>query len=336
MVAGAFPLMAMTGEPTDDELLAEAVDWRMRIDAAPEDGAVRAALDAWLARSAAHRRAYADVERLARVADALPADYENLQAADEAELSRPAPPARARSVRRAGYAAVALAACLAFLFLPSLQLWMAADYSTGTAELRTITLEDGSIVSLDAGSAVATQYSAARREVTLLSGRAFFEVVPAADRPFVVIAQDVTVTVTGTAFDVGRSGDAVSVAVQSGTVEVATARSKGNAVSLVRGERLTVDRKLDQMAKSEIAPGDVAAWRERRLIVDKATLAEVAEELGRHYAGVVVLPGRGLAERRVSGVFDLRQPVEALQAAVRTHGGSTTRITPYLVVVSGP
>lgn len=328
--------MAMTGEPTDDDLLAEAVDWRMRIDAAPDDKAVRVALDVWLARSDAHRRAYADVDRMARVADALPPDYEDLPATFKAEPLQPVRPTRLRTIRRAGYAAVALAACLAFLFLPSLQLWMAADYSTGTAELRTITLEDGSTVSLDAGSAVAAQYGAARREVTLLSGRAFFEVVPAADRPFVVVAEDVTVTVTGTAFDVGRSGDAVSVAVQSGTVEVATARIKGMAVSLVRGERLSVDRKSDQMAKSDIDPADVAAWRERRLIVDKATLAEVVDELGRHYAGVVMLPDRGLAERRVSGVFDLRQPVEALQAAVRTHGGSTTRITPYLVVVSGP
>ncbi|TAJ84247.1 MAG: DUF4974 domain-containing protein [Reyranella sp.] len=336
MVAGALPLVAMTGEPTDDDLLAEAVDWRMRIDAAPEDRAVRAALDAWLAGSNARRRAYADVERMARVASDLPPGYENLQAPLEAEPLRPAPPAGLRAARRAGYAAVALAACLAFLFLPSLQLWLAADYSTGTAELRTITLEDGSIVSLDAGSAVATHYGTARREVTLLSGRAFFEVVPAADRPFVVVAEDVTVTVTGTAFDVGRSGDAVSVAVQSGTVEVATARGKGTVVPLVRGQRLSIDRKSERMAKSEIVPADVAAWRERRLIVDKATLAEVVEELGRHYPGVVMLPDRGLAERRVSGVFDLRQPVEALQAAVRTHGGSTTRITPYLVVVSGP
>ena len=49
-----------------------------------------------------------------------------------------------------------------------------------------------------------------------------------------------------------------------------------------------------------------------------------------------MLSDRKLAQRRVSGVFDLRQPVEALQAAVRTHDGSITRVTPYLVVISGP
>jgi ferric-dicitrate binding protein FerR (iron transport regulator) len=33
---------------------------------------------------------------------------------------------------------------------------------------------------------------------------------------------------------------------------------------------------------------------------------------------------RALGDRLVSGVFDLRQPIEALQAAVRTHDGSVT------------
>ena len=329
----------MTGEPTDDDLLAEAVDWRMRLDAAPGDAAVRAALDAWLAKSAARRRAYADVERLVRVADTLPADYEDLQSEAKSPPDSPpvrSLPVRSRAARRAGYAAIALAACLAFLFLPTLQLWLASDYRTSTAELRTITLEDGSVVSLDAGSAVAVRYVASRREVALLSGRAFFQVVPAADRPFVVVAEDVTVTVTGTAFDVGSSGDIVSVAVQSGTVEVASSRDKGTVARLTRGERLEIDRTSGRTAKSEIVPGDVAAWRDRRLVVDKATIAEVMGELGRHYPGVVVLSDRKLAQRRVSGVFDLRQPVEALQAAVRTHDGSVTRITPYLVVISGP
>jgi len=336
MAAGALPLVVMTVEPTDDDLLAEAVDWRMRVDAAPGDRTVRTALDAWLAGGAARRRAYADVERMTQVANDLPAGYENMQSARDAEATQPVRLARSFGKRRMTYAGVALAACLAFLFLPALQLRLASDHRTGTAELRTITLEDGSTVSLDAESAVAIRYVAARREVALLSGRAFFEVVPAEDRPFAVVAGDVTVTVKGTAFDVGSSADTVSVAVQSGTVEVATARGTSPAATLTRGQRLEIDGKSQKTAKSEVVPADVAAWRERRLVVDKATMAEVVEELARHFPGVVVLSNRALAERRVSGVFDLRRPVEALQAAVRTHEGTVTRITPYVLVISGP
>lgn len=327
----------MTADPTDDDLLAEAVDWRLRLEAAPGDGALRAALDAWLATSEAHRSAYRDVERMARVASALPADYADPQGPVLGEPRRRPRPAGGHVLRgrKAAFAAVALAACLAFLFLPTLQLWLASDYRTATAELRSVTLGDGSVVSLDGESAIAVRYGAARREVVLLSGRAYFEVVPAADRPFVVVVDDATVTVTGTAFDVRSSADTMSVAVRSGTVEVALEHGRRPAAVLTRGDRIDIDRKSGTVAKAEIVPGDVAAWRERRLIVDKATLAEVVEELSRHYAGVVMLRDRALAERRVSGVFDLRQPVEALQAAVRTHDGSVARITPYVVVISG-
>lgn len=320
----------MASDPTDDdELLAEAVEWRLRIDEAPHDAVLRAELEAWLAGSDARRRAYADVEHLTQVAEALPPGYEATVAPRAARWA-----ASVRS-RRTWYAAIAVAACLAFLFLPTLQLWLAADYSTGTAELRSISLEDGSTVVLDAGSAIAVRYAPARREVELLSGRAFFQVAAAADRPFVVVADDVTVTVTGTAFDVDAAGDMVSVEVQSGTVEVRSGPA-GSVETLTRGERLEIDRLSRQIARSEVSAADIAAWRERRLVVDRVPVTEVVEELGRHYSGVVILRDRALASRRVSGVFDLRKPVEAMQAAVRTHGGAVTQITPYVVVISGP
>jgi transmembrane sensor len=149
----------------------------------------------------------------------------------------------------------------------------------------------------------------------------------------VVVADDVTVTVTGTAFDVLSGGDEVTVAVQSGTVEVGLDGGRTAGV-LTRGERLSVSHGARQVARSQVDPQDIAAWRERRLVVDGATLAEVVEELGRHYAGLIVLRDRSLAERRITGVFDLRRPVEALAAVARSQHGSVTAITPYLLVVS--
>ena len=78
-----------------------------------------------------------------------------------------------------GIAAAALAACLALYFAPVLKLRLQADHMTSVAELSDVTLEDGSVVHLDAGSAIAIRYGATRREVALLAGRAFFDVVAA-------------------------------------------------------------------------------------------------------------------------------------------------------------
>jgi transmembrane sensor len=134
---------------------------------------------------------------------------------------------------------------------------------------------------------------------------------------------------------VRASTDGVAVAVQSGTVEVATSKGDRHAATLTRGERLTIDR-AGVVAKSEVAPNDIAAWRERRLVVDGATLGEVVEELGRHHPGAIVLRDRALAARRVTGVFDLSRPLEALQTVVGTQRGSVTQLTHYLLVISGP
>jgi transmembrane sensor len=312
------------GEP----LRGEAVDWLMRLQAAPGDSAVRAAFDAWLQTSEAHRRAWQSVSRVWHLS-------EGLAATDAPAVSNVVAVPRARRTRHAfAIAAAALAACIALYFAPVLQLRLQADHMTSVAELSEVALEDGSVVQLDAGSAIAVRYGAARREVVLLAGRAFFDVVQAQDRPFVVVADDVTVTVTGTAFDVRSGSDGVSVAVQSGTVEVGLDGGARLAGTLTRGQRLSVSRGTRQVVKSEIAPEDVASWRERRLVVDGVALVEVVEELGRHYHGFIVLRDRSLAERRITGVFDLRRPIEALNAVARTQHGSVTEITPYMLVIS--
>lgn len=316
-------------KPATDEaerLRDQAADWLMRLQASPDDRAVRAGLDAWLAASEAHRQAWQSIERVWRLTGDLPV-------ADASPAGNVVELPRVRRARRAFAVAVAaLAACIALYFAPILKLRLQADHMTSVAELRDVTLEDGSVVHLDAGSAIAVRYSPERREVALLAGRAFFEVSASKERPFVVSAEDVSVTVTGTAFDVRSSNDDVTVAVQSGTVEV---EDRGRlAGTLTRGESLSVNRSSRQVVRSEVAPQDIASWREWRLIVDGATLAEIVEELGRHHPGVIVLRDRSLADRRITGVFDLRRPVEALNAIARSQHGSITEITPYVLVVS--
>lgn len=311
-----------------DALRSEAVDWLVRIKAAPGDTSVRTGLETWLASSEAHRRAYRSVERVWTLSGGLPAAIPSVSG-NVVELPR------VRRTRRVwGLAAALVAACVALWFFPSLKLHFQADHLTGVAELRELTLEDGSVVHLDAASAIAVRYDKARREVELLAGQAFFKVVSARDRPFVVKAGNVAVTVKGTAFDVGSSRDGVSVAVQSGIVEVLVSGGERNVLStLRRGERLVVDRQ-GEFARSEVSPDDVASWREHRLVVDGATLGEVVDELGRHHRGVILVSDRALAERRITGVFDLRRPLEALQTVARTQHGSVLEISPYLTIVS--
>lgn len=298
------------------------MDWLLRLEAAPDDAELRAAFEAWLAASEANREA-------SRV---MGHTWQRL-----GDVVRPAPAvvplARPRWPRRVAAAALALAACVALYFFPALQMRVLADHMTGVAELREVVLEDGSVVHLDAGSAIAVTYVAAGRDVALLGGQAFFEVASLQNRPFRVRSGDVTVTVTGTAFGVRSSERRVFVDVQSGTVEVSA--GKGAPALLTRGQRAVVDRASGGIVQGEVAPAEVASWRRRRLVVHDATLDDVIEELGRHHAGLILLPDRRLGPQLVTGVFDLTRPIEALTALAESQNGKLTEITPYLLVISG-
>jgi len=315
----------------------QACDWLLRVQASPEDCRLRDDLEAWLSASEANRQAYRSVERMWRLSGELP-HGDTAQAGGAARRS-----GRARwSAGRAGRtpkrvrlgAGLAAALALSLLLLPYLQLRLEADYLTGTGEILQLALDDGSLVHLDAQSAIAVRYSQSRREITLLSGQAFFEVAEAPTRPFVVVAEEVTTTATGTAFAVHALAGSVTVSLQSGTVEVAAGGGIRQAARLAPGERAVVDRASGRIARSQVAVADIGSWQNGRLVVDGARLAEVMEELDRHHAGFIFLRDERLADRRVTGVFDLDHPIEALRALAQSQQGTVLELTPYLLVVT--
>lgn len=311
----------------------QAADWILRLEAAPSDGTLKKEFEQWLERSEAHRAAYRKVQHTWSTLDRIPRDLP-LGAAGADTVVR----LSARKPRRARWMAVGaalVAACLALVFFPVLHKHVLADHVTGVAELRDIVLPDGSVASLDAGSAIAVNYRQDRRVITLLAGQAFFEVVRNSERPFTVEADEVSVVVMGTAFDVRKTPDSVSVAVQSGTVEVALA-GIGESSRLTFGQSLVYDRQTRRVSLAQVPPSQVASWRSRRLVVYDTTFGDVVEELGRHMPGAIVIRDKSLHRQMVSGVFDLSRPLEALEGLAGSQRAKVTRITPYLVIVSAP
>lgn len=301
----------------------------MRLEAAPDDAALRGEFERWLSRSDSRRRAYAAVELVWGNAARLPP-----LTAERREAARAPRPWRRLHRRTAVLAVTAIAACIALFAVPALQLRLSADYMTETAELRELVLDDGSRITLDGGSAVAVDYTPGRRAVRLLAGQASFAVMPSPQRPFVVSAGAVEVTVTGTAFDVATSRTGVAVSVQSGSVNVTRNGSEPLAV-LSAGQRVKI-AEGGQISRAAIEPRDVAAWRDRRVVVYDAPLRDVVEQIGRHMSGVVIFADSRIADSLVSGIVDLGRPADALRALVDLQQGRVTTISPYVTVISSP
>ncbi len=113
------------------------------------------------------------------------------------------------------------------------------DHVTAAVGRRDIRLPDGTMVTLDARSAIRVAASGPTRSVVLTHGRAFFTVVHRPERPFVVLAGGNRVTALGTRFAVRITPRRFAVDLMEGRVRVAMPAIRRTTI-LTAGNRLTV------------------------------------------------------------------------------------------------
>ncbi len=178
-----------------------------------------------------------------------------------------------------------------------------ATWATRTGEHKDVTLADGSVVHLNTATRIAVSVDGRQRKVRLESGEALFEVQPDAGRPFTVAAGNQTIEVVGTAFNVLRHDQTVSVTVSHGVVR-ATATGAAPA-RLVAGNQYT--RREDETAYTVtmVDAGAALAWRDGRLAYDNAELSKVVSDLNRNFEKPVMIAEPALGNLRFSGVLKL-------------------------------
>lgn len=319
------------GRLQQDPAWDQALDWFLKLQERPQDARLHVELEAWLAADPRHRTAYGKAQRVwALTGEAAPRPAAQEAADDTVRAFRPRSPAP----RRRWLAAGALAAGLAILTLlgPMQGLLDGADLSSPTGDLITSTQPDGSVITLNADSAIRADFSAAHRRIVLVEGEAFFQVTPNEARPFTVQATDTVVTVTGTAFGTRIGTGTVIVEVEEGSVAVATP-GRSESVRLAPGDRLSVDRDTGSVKVTSVPTSHIAAWRRHLLIAEGERLGDVLDRIRPHYRGMVLTSDDALLDRPVSGVFDLRQPLEALRAVASARAASVYEITPLLALV---
>jgi transmembrane sensor len=219
----------------------------------------------------------------------------------------------------AGFAAAAAILILsvtvgALYSMRSAKMNVPVAHSTAPAEIREMTLTDGSVVTLGARSWITVKMDDNTRRVSLLAGEAYFSVARDPDRLFIVDAGDARVEVVGTRFDVSLAPEGVQVSVAEGIVELiqtAPAETTDGGSDqmaetrkiLKQGEKAVASPKL---SAEKITPVDVdvpGAWRNGRLIYQNARLDKVIADARRYYSGRIVLASPELGELRVTATF---------------------------------
>jgi len=302
----------------------EAADWLLRNREHGQPVAEASAFRDWLNRDARNAAAYAAAERL-------------MGEARTAILTEPTLRDLPLQPRRA--TAKPLLAVLLGLGLVGGGFYAAdgpmqleADAISGTGDMPTITLADGSSIQLNTSSAVAYDFTPTARTVRLLRGEAFFQVAKDAARPFSVEAGGGRTTALGTAFNIRLGDRDTDVTVTEHSVSVAPLGTDAGDVRVREGQRVAYGADGQPMGVSSADLAAVTSWRRGQLVVDSATLAEVVDEIGRHFSGKIMIVGTDLAQRRVSGTFAISDPIAALRLLEESIGVSATRIGPLIVI----
>lgn len=229
--------------------------------------------------------------------------------------------------------AVTILALLIFRFDPSG--WLAPTYTTSVGELRSITLEDGSVVELNTQSRLRTHFTATERRVELVRGEAMFKVAKSPGRPFGVATGSTDIVAVGTAFNVYQQSSRTIVTVLEGRVRVTDHRVSDHAegavasplpvhrtreFELARGEQAIIAPHTPIARTSVPDPAQVTSWTERRLIFDETPLAAAASEFARYNDSSIRIEDPKLGQLHITGVFDATDPASLVQF-VQTYRG---------------
>lgn len=276
----------------------EASDWVVRLtgDAGAED---HAAFRRWRDADPRHADAYDRIAAIWTQAGQL--SPRSGGAASAARMSK-----RPRAFGFALAASLAAVALLSVLLLGSR--WLPGSGSqqqpmllaAAVGEIRQVNLPDGSRLILDSASKVQMAFTENRRVLTLIDGRARFQVAHEA-RPFVVRAGSSEVVATGTVFDVSLIGGRTGVVLLQGSVEVRTTSDRSEVEHLKAGQKLILADAAPPERRS--ATRTDTAWPTRMLEFDNTRLDEAAAVANR-YSGVQLrLADERIRALRLSGAF---------------------------------
>ena len=192
-------------------------------------------------------------------------------------------------------------------------------YETGTGQRSTSTLQDGSVVDLNARTRIKVTFTDKARTVELIYGQALFQIAHNARRPFVVRAGDREITAIGTQFDVRLDAQSIRVTLIEGKVEVSQEFSGASAprspephqsaspggdgpLYLLPGQQY-VGRLADDGVVHAVDVPKVTGWHEGHVFLDDLSLADAVAEMNRHSPVQISVDDPKLARLRVNGMF---------------------------------
>jgi transmembrane sensor len=310
----------MTVSKADIEWIDRAAgDWLARRDGNRWTAADQAAFDQWLAASTLHRVAYLRLEHAWEEAGRLKAFGAGIFAERvprtghlyswfhrRRQTSRSSDAATWHPRRRLRWTAAAAVVGVAVVaYLLDAVFLAERRYSTPVGRVASISLRDGSKVTLNTDTEIRVLASSQGRDVQLERGEAFFQVARNPGRTFLVEVGNKRIIAVGTKFAVRRNAGDIGVVVTEGKVWVETTGASHELTQLLPAGSVARagDTGMSVETESVAEADDYIAWVRGVLVFHDVTLAEAASEFNRYNRRRIVIEDPNVAEFRIAGAF---------------------------------
>jgi len=214
----------------------------------------------------------------------------------------------------ASFLIIALAGALYFTMFTGPELVAESGQS-----LTTVTLADGSTVTLRPNSQLYRLEESKTSELYRLNGEGLFDVSRNPTRTFAVQSDKGKVSVLGTKFVVSTWGDITRVYLETGSVRVekldndeSVILKPGEFASITKNNVLTTPRKAEKVLFTD--------WLRNELVFRNQSPVEVFAEIEQHY-DITIQVSRNISTRKISGSLVLDSLMQSLNDLELVIGG---------------
>lgn len=207
---------------------------------------------------------------------------------------------------------IGLGYLLSLLFIPN-----EISYTTAFGERKEITLPDGSVVMLNAGSTLKypEKFYGKKREV-YLDGEGFFKIQKNELKPFLAHTAQLDIQVLGTSFNINAftTSREAKVSVATGKVKISQLAKEFDSQFLIHDEQLTYNRFAKTMVKSKNPAYNDIAWTTNTLLLDNASIEQVVEKLEKWFDVSIMLKNQKIKDQKLNGSYKNPVLIDVLES----------------------
>lgn len=165
----------------------------------------------------------------------------------------------------------------------------------------TDTLPDGSVVVLNKNSSLSfpSKFEGGKRNV-ILKGEAFFSITPDKSKPFIIDANDASVMVVGTTFNVKTSPERTEIIVETGIVQVT---KKAQSVKVTPNQKATVVKGKDAPETESITDELYNYYRTNEFVCKNTPLRKLVAVLNEAYNVQITLADKKIGDMPLTVTF---------------------------------